>query len=142
MNDEIVEIAVTDLDGKTLLNTLVKPTISIPDNATMIHGITDEMTAKGRTWTDVYSELCSVVGNKTLLIYNAEFDLSMVSYTCFAHDIPSTNFRTQCIMELYATYIGSKRPHSLEATDRSISHRALDRCLALLLLMRQIQHCK
>ncbi|BCC80200.1 MULTISPECIES: 3'-5' exonuclease [Bacillus] len=46
--DEIVEIAVTDLDGKTLLNTLVKPTVPISDDATMIHGITNKMVEKGQ----------------------------------------------------------------------------------------------
>ncbi|QWI25661.1 3'-5' exonuclease (plasmid) [Bacillus mycoides] len=138
--DQIIEIAVIDLDGKTLLNTLVKPTILIPDNITMIHGITDEMTKKGRTWFSVYNELCDIVSNKTLLIYNAEFDLSMLSYTCYAHDIPSSSFKAECIMDLYATYIGSRRPHSLEnAIGHIIPHESLDRCLALLLLMQQIQ---
>ncbi|HFJ9374854.1 TPA: 3'-5' exonuclease [Bacillus nitratireducens] len=53
-NDEIVEIAITDLDGKTLLNTLIKPTISISNDATTLHGITNETVAKGQSWSDVY----------------------------------------------------------------------------------------
>lgn len=63
-NDEIVEIAVTDLDGKTLLNTLIKPTISISNDAIMVHGITDEMVEKGQPWSDVHNQLCTIVADK------------------------------------------------------------------------------
>ncbi|HDX9701705.1 TPA: 3'-5' exonuclease [Bacillus thuringiensis] len=139
-NDEIVEIAVIDMIGKTLLHTLVKPTIPIPDNITMIHGITNKMTVGGRNWNTVYSELLHIIANKTLLIYNAKFDVSMLQQTCFAHNISPINVKSECMMELYATYMDSKNHYSLEeATDSKIPRRALDRCLALLLLMQQIQ---
>ncbi|GAB6537144.1 hypothetical protein bcgnr5378_63820 [Bacillus cereus] len=51
--DEIVEIAVTDLDGKTFLNTLVRPTVRICNDATMVHGITDKTVEKGQSWSYV-----------------------------------------------------------------------------------------
>ncbi|BCC56609.1 3'-5' exonuclease [Bacillus cereus] len=139
-NDEIVEIAVTDLDGKTLLNTLIKPTISISNDAIMVHGITDEMVEKGQPWSDVHNQLCTIVADKKILIYNAEFDMSMMRQTCLAHNIEPLNFKSRCIMELYATYMDSERWYSLEeAIEHRIPHRSLDRCFALLLLMRQMQ---
>lgn len=139
-NDEIIEIAVTNLGGQPLLNTFIKPTVSISHDATMIHGITNEITEHSQSWNDVYKELCNIVGNKTLLIYNAEFDLSMLRQTCFAHNTVPAKFKSECIMELYAAYMDSERWYSLEeATEHRTSHRALDRCLTLLLLMQQMQ---
>ena len=42
-NDEIVEIAVIDKIGNVLINTLIKPRSLIPDSASSIHHITNEM---------------------------------------------------------------------------------------------------
>jgi DNA polymerase-3 subunit epsilon len=138
-NDEIIEIAVTsNLDGKTLLNTLVRPTVPISNDATMIHGITNEIVEKGQPWSDVYKQLCDIVANKILLIYNADFDLSMIQQTCLAHNIDAPNFKSRCMMELYATYIDSERWYSLEeAIEHRMPHKSLDRCFALLLLIQK-----
>ncbi|BCD26913.1 hypothetical protein BC30090_p337 (plasmid) [Bacillus cereus] len=138
--DEIVEIAVTDLDGKTFLNTLVRPTVRICNDATMVHGITDKTVEKGQSWSYVYKQLCDIVANKTLLIYNAKFDMTMLEQTCLAHNIVPITFKSKCLMELYATYMDSEHWYSLEdATEHRTSHRALERCFTLLLLMQQIQ---
>jgi len=42
LDGEICEIAVIDLTGNVLINTLVKPTTSIPEDVIGIHGISDE----------------------------------------------------------------------------------------------------
>ncbi len=42
---EIVEICIIDSHGFIMLNTLIKPTKPIPDEAIAIHGITNEMVA-------------------------------------------------------------------------------------------------
>lgn len=42
-DDKIVEIAVIDLDGNVLINTLVDPNKAIPKEATEIHGIANKM---------------------------------------------------------------------------------------------------
>lgn len=50
---QICEVAMIDTGGSTLLNTLVRPTCSIPAEATAIHGVTDEMVSDapaGRMW--------------------------------------------------------------------------------------------
>lgn len=139
-NDEVVEIAVIDLGGKTLLNTLVRPTVPISDDATALHCITNETVKMSQSWSDVYKQLCTIVADKKILIYNAEFDMSMMRQTCLAHNIAPINFKSRCMMELYATYMDSERWYSLEeATEHRMPHRALDRCFALLLLMQRIQ---
>jgi DNA polymerase-3 subunit epsilon len=42
-DSEIVEIAIIDLDENPLFETLIKPVSLIPEEATAIHGITNEM---------------------------------------------------------------------------------------------------
>ncbi|ECI8050226.1 hypothetical protein E4470_21395 [Salmonella enterica subsp. enterica] len=44
-NAEIIEIAIINMHGDVLLNSLVKPTCSIPTAVTKINNITDEMVA-------------------------------------------------------------------------------------------------
>ncbi|MJX93223.1 3'-5' exonuclease, partial [Salmonella enterica subsp. enterica] len=50
---EIVEICIIDSHGFIMLNTLIKPTKPIPDEAIAIHGITNEMVAFAPNWTDI-----------------------------------------------------------------------------------------
>jgi len=48
--DQIVEICLLDNDGAVLIDSLVKPTVKIPLDATRIHGITDAMVSSAPTW--------------------------------------------------------------------------------------------
>lgn len=49
-NAEICQIAICDCQGNSLLNTLVKPTVTIEAQATKIHGINNEMLALAPTF--------------------------------------------------------------------------------------------
>jgi len=71
---EICEIAVVDLTGAMLLNTLVKPTQRIEPGASDVHGITDEMVKDAPTFRDLVTDLNSVLTGRTVLVYNAGFD--------------------------------------------------------------------
>ena len=52
-SDQIVEIAICDLGGNVLFDTLVKPTAPIPPEASAIHGIDDAMVASAPGWPEV-----------------------------------------------------------------------------------------
>jgi DNA polymerase III epsilon subunit-like protein len=45
----IVELAIVDDRGKTLIDTLVNPRVDIPWQATKVHGITNEMVRRRPT---------------------------------------------------------------------------------------------
>ena len=49
---ELVELAIIDTTGKVLFDELIKPTVSVPLDASRIHGITDSVLRKARanTW--------------------------------------------------------------------------------------------
>lgn len=141
LRDQIIEISVIDLAGKILLNSLVKPTIIIPAEATSIHGITNEMIHGAPSWTTIYQELLEVTVGKTILIYNAEFDLGMIENTCIANNVEFKDFKSTCVMKMYANYVDSKKWISLsDATKLTIKHRAAADCFAVLELLQQLKN--
>lgn len=141
LRDQIIEISVINLTGKILLNSLVKPTINIPAEAASIHGITNEMVHDAPSWIEIYKELCEVTAGKTLLIYNAEFDLGMIESTCITNNVEFKSFKSTCIMKMYADFIDSKRWISLsDATELTIKHRAASDCFAALELLQQLKN--
>ena len=141
-NDGIVEIAVIDHDGSTLVDTLVKPVGLIPPGATSIHGITNEMVKDAPRWDAVWPEVEAAMINRAVGIYNADFDLRMMRQSHQKNwlrwfDPEGAEFF--CIMKLYAQFYGewnarrrSYRWQSLDAAGRqcgiplSNSHRAKD----------------
>ena len=60
-NDEPVEIAVVDENGQTLLEKFLRPTISIPQEATGIHGIADVDVREAQTIVELLSETEAVL---------------------------------------------------------------------------------
>ncbi len=52
-------------------------------------------------WTAIYKELREVTVGKTILIYNAEFDLGMIENTCIANNVEFMNFKSTCVMKMY-----------------------------------------
>lgn len=81
-DDEIVEIAIINMRGEVLLNTLVKPTKPIPAEATCIHGITDEMVADAPTWAEVYPLVMGIISECSWLAWNSRFDARLITQTC------------------------------------------------------------
>jgi DNA polymerase-3 subunit epsilon len=70
-HDEIVQIAVLAPDGEALLDTLIRPTRSIPNEATGIHGITDADVADAPPFPVIFPRLKEIIAGKTVIIYNA-----------------------------------------------------------------------
>ncbi len=140
---EIVEIAVIDSQGAVLLESLVRPTRKIPWDVIRIHGITDDMVAGAPTWRELFPRLEEILRGSLVGIYNADFDLRMLSQSHLAHGLffPRNIFESFCIMRLYAQfygapgYYGSPRWHKLEAAARQCgiplqnTHRARDDAL-------------
>ncbi|MDC1020843.1 3'-5' exonuclease, partial [bacterium] len=111
---EIVEIAVIDAeDGKVLLDTLIKPSATIPLQATKIHNITNEDVRDAPSWAEIHNQFLDVIKDKDIIIYNSEFDTKLINQTarirgCEAIDFSMHN--VQCAMLRYAKYW--KEPNS------------------------------
>lgn len=159
---EIVEIAVIDVAGSTLLNILVKPTRPIPPEATAIHGITNEEVAASATWGEIDEQLFSLMSQASAIaIYNAEYDLRLIyqsrvavgladpgyddsSYWYHKTDAPpeclAITAKTVCAMEIYAAFYGewSDYHQSYRWQKLDGGHRALGDCLATLKLIKEM----
>ncbi|HAT2782712.1 TPA: 3'-5' exonuclease [Citrobacter koseri] len=100
---QIVEIAIINLWGEVLLSTLVKPTIDIPEDATSIHGITNEMVSTAPTWPEVLPKVFELIGDQWIA-YNAPFDMGMIERNSQGLDCSLAGTTALCAMRLYAEF--------------------------------------
>ena len=135
---EVVQIGIIDLQGRAIVDTLVKPMGAIPHDATAIHGITNAMVAKFATYDKLFQFLFDQVRGKTLISYNAAFDSRMLAQSR-GEFTPSLAAAWECAMENYAKYYGewnsrleSFKWQRLQGGD----HSALGDCRATLRLIR------
>lgn len=70
----IVDIAVLSMDGTVLLDSLVNPQVSMPAEATRIHGITDVAVSTAPTFSDLLVSLSTALHGRKAIIYNRDFD--------------------------------------------------------------------
>lgn len=117
-NAEIVEICVISTERSILLDTLVRPTRSIPSAATNVHGISDRDVRDAPGWSEVYQELESLLTvdgarSKVLTAYNWDYDSRLVRQSSEAAGIRKGRLPVKtsaaspsCIMELYAIWAG------------------------------------
>jgi DNA polymerase-3 subunit epsilon len=145
---EIVEIAVIDVAGNPLLDTLVRPGRLIPPEATAIHGIADADVVGAPAWSEIHERVGELLrAASQIVIYNADFDRAMLRQTQKRYGLPGFEVEDDkytCAMEWYAAYCGqwsdyhgSYRWQPLWGGD----HRALGDCLATLNRMRAMaQH--
>lgn len=134
---EIVDIAVVRCDGAVLLDTLVRPTNPIPARVSRIHGIYDHHVRRAPTWEEVVAELCALLCDRRVIVYNAEFDSKMIGWCAERVRAELPPIRYECAMRQYAAYFGSingrsgaYRWHKLEHAARHLGvspggHRAL-----------------
>lgn len=155
---EICQIAIVDAaQGQTVLDTLVKPTWEIPIGATRIHGITNAMVADAPNFLNLSTTLGEILYGRAVIVYNADFDIRMLTQSHHFADVQETNYRTladwHCAMLQYAQFIGDWDEYhghwSWHKLDRAIrqerltvpdapAHSALGDCLRTLALLRKM----
>jgi DNA polymerase-3 subunit epsilon len=102
--DRVVEIAIIGDHGEVLVDTLVNPGISIPREASAIHGITDIMVRSAPAFSDLWPKIEALVRDSRVVIYNASFDIRFLPQRLsVASDI-------QCAMLAYAAKRGQRTP--------------------------------
>jgi DNA polymerase-3 subunit epsilon len=105
--DQIVEICLLEHDGSIAFQSLVKPTVKIPFDATRVHHITDAMVSTAPTWLEVWPQVEALLTTRRIAIYNAEYDLRLMQQSHRAHGLRwSASISHVCIMKLYAQFRG------------------------------------
>jgi len=146
---EIVQIAVIDQAGNTLLDTLVN--VQHPDrllekgdpfglSSSDINGITPDMLLDAPTWPVVYARLLEIVAGRQVVIYNAQFDEAMIKGDCQRHGIQHHDLDAACAMHAYAQYVGDYSHYHGDYRWQPLNggHTALSDCLACLDVIRSM----
>ena len=110
---QMVELAICDIAGNVLLDTLVRPTVLIPRDATRVHGITNNDVARAPTAGELAAEIDRVIGKRILASYNLEYDLRILNTSLRANGYPQRLYGAGgkwgdglCIMKLFAAWYG------------------------------------
>ncbi len=147
-SDEIIEIAILDAGGQTLLDTLVRPSQPIPPDSTAVNGITNDMVRSERFWNQVWPKVAGILDRKLVIAYNAKFDESMMRQSNLRYRIPwKITWQFRDLLELYSmfrgdwnSFTGITRHYSLEEARRAsgIALPNAHRALADTLLAREL----
>ncbi len=117
VNDRIVEIALLKVnpDGtEETLHSLVNPQIPIPENASAVHGITDEKVSDKPTFAEVGKRVASFIENSDLGGYNCNrFDIPLLAEELQRVGIP-VDFSTRKVVDVQVIYYKNE-PRTLTA---------------------------
>jgi len=113
--DEICEIAIIDaITAEPLLNTLIKPMRTIPEEVIKIHGINNEQVANAPSYNDIHQQLMTIFKKKNIIIYNEGFDIRLIQQTAKLYDLLTDEVNQMlmpnpaifCAMKWYAKFYG------------------------------------
>jgi DNA polymerase III subunit epsilon len=107
---EVVQIAIINSQGQTLLDTLVQPKCPIPRDATAIHGISDEMCKDAPTWLELAPKIQEILKGQALVVYNATYDRKIMHQTAERWEMTKIEWKEiaewHCAMEAFAEFYG------------------------------------
>jgi DNA polymerase-3 subunit epsilon len=165
---EIVQIGLLSPQGEVLLDSLVRPRLSIRLDATAIHGITALDVAYAPDLTELLPRMEAVMHGeernpKTVVVYNAAFDRGVLFHCLTRRFVPENaasplvdtgrqkrdawmdRCRWDCAMQRYSNFVGewnnwrgSYRWQKLPAGD----HTAIGDCRATLWVIQEMATAK
>lgn len=159
LNGVVLEIAIIDKHGNSLLNTLINPETDISPEAFEVHGIAEDMVKDSPTWSDIHDEFVRITEGRLKLYYNADFDTGIIQRSArksrfrdeFTEDLAAFyDYMTgnkACVMQAYAEFYGDydgrkfiwqKLSYAAEQFNyqEPQTHRALDDCLMTLAVLK------
>lgn len=133
----------------------VKPTIPIDEEATKVHGISYEQVKDAPYIEQVFLDLWKVVKDRSLIFYNADFDLKLFRQSLRARGIqiafPTSDSRKcrifvnggsiHCAMKQYSRYVGQWNDQYGDYKYQPLpdsKHSALEDCQATLQVIKKM----
>lgn len=139
LDGEIIELAIINLKGETVFNHRFKPVTPVSAGAQAVHGISTEMLANEKPFTEYSRDVLLTLSTAGLvLIYNKAFDMARLRQTCKLHGELMPAIKADCIMEWYAQFCGqwSDYHQSYKWQPLGGGHDALGDCKAALGVLR------
>lgn len=150
-SDQVIEIAVVDWYGNTLINQRIRPTVLINPGAQSVHGISAADLEGCPSWPDIADQVRGALEGRPVVIFNASYDRRMLYQTAKStvglDDVDwILNLDTHCAMELAARVYGATNKYgTISLADAVIragiewqgaAHSALGDALTTLELVR------
>lgn len=152
-NDVVVEIAIVEMNGNILINSLVNPKRRIPKSAILKHSITNEMVTNSPSWRQIWPYVSDVIKNRMVCTYNAEYDFRLLRQSTLKSKNEWKFKRNQffCVMTLFAYWYGEWNDYYKDYKYKKLSfaknycrlpgrnsHRALDDAFLASLVLNHI----
>jgi DNA polymerase-3 subunit epsilon len=146
-DDVVIELAMLDGSGRTLLNTLVASPIPVPPAVQRLTGITPASLSGAPTLAQLLPALTPLLA-RGMVAYNAPFDARLLTSSLQRVGVAWTPSRLACALQAFTGYrasVGVPRPGSgatlrdacaQMGIGRTGGHRALDDARATLALLR------
>lgn len=110
INDQVIEIGICDKWGTVHIDQRVCPSVPIDPNAEAVHGITMAELESCPKWPDIIDSIRTLLVGKTVVIFNSDFDISMLRRTCKAFDVDDSwldTLNVRCAMNLAVKAFGA-----------------------------------
>lgn len=106
--DEIIELAIVDIYGQVIFNSLIKPGQPITARDGDQQGIATNLLAQAPTFPDVWPQIYPLLIHNELIIYNAAFYLRSLRQAATRYQLALPAIVSHCMMSKYALYAGEK----------------------------------
>ena len=148
-NDEVIELAVVDMDGTVLYDSTFCPITEVNPFASSVNHLTNECLCDSPEFTGEWSKIIAFIGNKKILAHNTKFDQRIIKQTLEKYNMDSSvvdSLFTNCydsvsIARKYLdlpSYSLENIAHSLGII-RAESHRAADDCIMTLEVLTRLE---
>lgn len=108
---EIAQICITDLQGRSLFNMLLKPSQPMVDRVIDIHKITNEQVINQPIFPQIAKMIAFVLKDKHVVAFNAEFDWVLLLHMFKKYDVPRPEIAgISCCMDRYSEWCGEWSP--------------------------------
>ena len=148
-DDEVIELAVVDMDGTVLYDSTFCPVTVVNRYASAVNHLTNDCLCDSPKFADEWGKIKTLIGNRKILAHNAKFDKRIIKQTLEEYNMDST-----IVDSLFAAYYDSVSivkkyldlpSYSLENIAHSLgiirveSHRAADDCIMTLEVLTRLE---
>jgi DNA polymerase III epsilon subunit-like protein len=134
------DIAVLDMSGVVLLDTILNAAAPVNPQARAAHGITDEQMAAAPKFAAIWPQLRNILHDRRIVTWNAPFDMSIVRRDVLRIGEPDPALTWECAMRWHAQWVGDWDEHHQHWRWSRLNggHRAASDCRAVIERLKEM----